>query len=99
MIAEFFLMFHRDKPIDWLLDHILWVKVCNPEKDDVSQLYQESRNAKYRFICVLGKSQTTSLFFFTHFAVCYSPTNKKKHVVVEDFVKMEHKSLNKSVVK
>ncbi|KAM4555714.1 alpha-1,3-mannosyl-glycoprotein 4-beta-N-acetylglucosaminyltransferase A-like isoform 2-T2 [Odontesthes bonariensis] len=32
MIAEFFLMFHRDKPIDWLLDHILWVKVCNPEK-------------------------------------------------------------------
>ncbi|KAJ8015637.1 hypothetical protein DPEC_G00028170 [Dallia pectoralis] len=34
MIAEFFLMFHRDKPIDWLLDHILWVKACNPEKDD-----------------------------------------------------------------
>uniref|UniRef100_A0AAY5JZ92 Alpha-1,3-mannosyl-glycoprotein 4-beta-N-acetylglucosaminyltransferase B n=1 Tax=Esox lucius TaxID=8010 RepID=A0AAY5JZ92_ESOLU len=33
MIAEFFLMFHRDKPIDWLLDHILWVKACNPEKD------------------------------------------------------------------
>uniref|UniRef100_A0A667YYB8 Zgc:154054 n=1 Tax=Myripristis murdjan TaxID=586833 RepID=A0A667YYB8_9TELE len=33
MIAEFFLMFHKDKPIDWLLDHILWVKVCNPEKD------------------------------------------------------------------
>ncbi|KAE8278186.1 Alpha-1,3-mannosyl-glycoprotein 4-beta-N-acetylglucosaminyltransferase A [Larimichthys crocea] len=33
MVVEFFLMFHRDKPIDWLLDHILWVKVCNPEKD------------------------------------------------------------------
>ncbi|KAM3613429.1 uncharacterized protein V6R79_025996 [Siganus canaliculatus] len=33
MIAEFFLMFHKDKPIDWLLDHILWVKVCHPEKD------------------------------------------------------------------
>ncbi|AWP12599.1 putative 3-mannosyl-glycoprotein 4-beta-N-acetylglucosaminyltransferase B-like [Scophthalmus maximus] len=32
-VAEFFLMFHRDKPIDWLLDHILWVKVCSPEKD------------------------------------------------------------------
>lgn len=36
MIVEFFLMFHKDKPIDWLLDHILWVKVCNPEKDAVS---------------------------------------------------------------
>ncbi|XP_031442658.1 alpha-1,3-mannosyl-glycoprotein 4-beta-N-acetylglucosaminyltransferase B-like [Clupea harengus] len=33
MVVEFFLMFHKDKPIDWLLDHILWVKVCNPEKD------------------------------------------------------------------
>ena len=29
-------MFHRDKPIDWLLDHLLYVKVCNPEKDNVS---------------------------------------------------------------
>ncbi|XP_030638641.1 alpha-1,3-mannosyl-glycoprotein 4-beta-N-acetylglucosaminyltransferase B [Chanos chanos] len=33
MVVEFFLMFHKDKPIDWLLDHILWVKVCNPERD------------------------------------------------------------------
>ncbi|MEE6461481.1 hypothetical protein FKM82_001299 [Ascaphus truei] len=32
-LAEFFLMFYKDKPIDWLLDHFLWVKVCNPEKD------------------------------------------------------------------
>ncbi|GFO09275.1 alpha-1,3-mannosyl-glycoprotein 4-beta-n-acetylglucosaminyltransferase b [Plakobranchus ocellatus] len=32
-VVEFFLMFHADKPIDWLLDHLLWVKVCNPEKD------------------------------------------------------------------
>ncbi|XP_071060639.1 alpha-1,3-mannosyl-glycoprotein 4-beta-N-acetylglucosaminyltransferase B-like isoform X2 [Pseudochaenichthys georgianus] len=33
MVTEFFLMFHKDKPVDWLLDHILWVKACNPEKD------------------------------------------------------------------
>ncbi|KAK7097964.1 hypothetical protein V1264_004865 [Littorina saxatilis] len=32
-VVEFFLMFYADKPIDWLLDHLLWVKVCNPEKD------------------------------------------------------------------
>lgn len=37
VIVEFILMFYRDKPIDWLLDHILWVKVCNPEKDAVSR--------------------------------------------------------------
>lgn len=38
LIVEFILMFYKDKPIDWLLDHILWVKVCNPEKDAVSQV-------------------------------------------------------------
>lgn len=41
LIVEFILMFYRDKPIDWLLDHILWVKVCNPEKDAVSRAAQE----------------------------------------------------------
>lgn len=35
LIVEFILMFYKEKPIDWLLDHILWVKVCNPEKDAV----------------------------------------------------------------
>ncbi|XP_067899585.1 alpha-1,3-mannosyl-glycoprotein 4-beta-N-acetylglucosaminyltransferase B-like isoform X2 [Heterodontus francisci] len=33
LIVEFIIMFYKDKPIDWLLDHMLWVKVCNPEKD------------------------------------------------------------------
>ncbi|NWT00720.1 MGT4B acetylglucosaminyltransferase, partial [Mionectes macconnelli] len=33
LVVEFFLMFYKDKPIDWLMDHLLWVKVCNPEKD------------------------------------------------------------------
>ncbi|XP_066174071.1 alpha-1,3-mannosyl-glycoprotein 4-beta-N-acetylglucosaminyltransferase-like protein MGAT4D isoform X3 [Sylvia atricapilla] len=33
LIVEFFLMFYKDKPIDWLIDHLLWVKLCNPEKD------------------------------------------------------------------
>ncbi|XP_039599846.1 alpha-1,3-mannosyl-glycoprotein 4-beta-N-acetylglucosaminyltransferase A isoform X1 [Polypterus senegalus] len=33
LIVEFIFMFYKEKPIDWLLDHILWVKVCNPERD------------------------------------------------------------------
>ncbi|CAH1777982.1 unnamed protein product [Owenia fusiformis] len=33
MVVEFFLMFYKDKPIDWLLDHMLWVKACSPERD------------------------------------------------------------------
>ncbi|ELK18191.1 Alpha-1,3-mannosyl-glycoprotein 4-beta-N-acetylglucosaminyltransferase B [Pteropus alecto] len=33
LIVESIIVFYRDKPIDWLLDRILWVKVCNPEKN------------------------------------------------------------------
>ncbi|XP_074650022.1 alpha-1,3-mannosyl-glycoprotein 4-beta-N-acetylglucosaminyltransferase B-like isoform X2 [Tubulanus polymorphus] len=33
-VIEFFLMFYKDKPIDWLLDHLLNVKTCHPEKDN-----------------------------------------------------------------
>ncbi|KAI6079719.1 Alpha-1,3-mannosyl-glycoprotein 4-beta-N-acetylglucosaminyltransferase A [Aix galericulata] len=38
LIVEFIFMFYKEKPIDWLLDHILWVKVCNPEKDATEEL-------------------------------------------------------------
>ncbi|XP_013402330.1 alpha-1,3-mannosyl-glycoprotein 4-beta-N-acetylglucosaminyltransferase B [Lingula anatina] len=32
-LIEFILMFYTEKPIDWLLDHYLFVKLCSPEKD------------------------------------------------------------------
>ncbi|NXJ04995.1 MGT4B acetylglucosaminyltransferase, partial [Odontophorus gujanensis] len=45
LIVEFFLMFYKDKPVDWLLDHLLWVKVCNPEK---SAAHCEKEKARLR---------------------------------------------------
>lgn len=48
LIVEFTLMFYRDKPIDWLLDHILWVKVCNPEKD-AKHCDRQKANLRIRF--------------------------------------------------
>ncbi|EHB17423.1 Alpha-1,3-mannosyl-glycoprotein 4-beta-N-acetylglucosaminyltransferase B [Heterocephalus glaber] len=48
LIVEFILMFYRDKPIDWLLDHILWVKVCNPEKD-AKHCDRQKANLRVRF--------------------------------------------------
>ena len=48
VIVEFILMFYRDKPIDWLLDHILWVKVCNPEKDE-KHCDRQKANLRIRF--------------------------------------------------
>ncbi|XP_014681773.1 PREDICTED: alpha-1,3-mannosyl-glycoprotein 4-beta-N-acetylglucosaminyltransferase A-like isoform X1 [Priapulus caudatus] len=32
-LSEFLLMFHMDKPVDWLLDHLLYVRLCLPDKD------------------------------------------------------------------
>ena len=32
VMADFTLLFHREKPVDWLLDHFLTTKVCNPEQ-------------------------------------------------------------------
>jgi len=32
MLVEFFLMFYKLKPNDWLLDHYIEVRVCSPEK-------------------------------------------------------------------
>lgn len=50
LIVEFILMFYKDKPIDWLLDHIMWVKVCNPEKDAVSKVSElQVRGHKHGF--------------------------------------------------
>ncbi|XP_077984069.1 alpha-1,3-mannosyl-glycoprotein 4-beta-N-acetylglucosaminyltransferase A-like [Glandiceps talaboti] len=48
LVVEFFLMFHKDKPIDWLLDHILWVKVCHPEKDN-KHCAREKSNLRIRY--------------------------------------------------
>lgn len=35
-LITFFQMFYNDKPVDWLLDHLLYTKVCNYEKNNVS---------------------------------------------------------------
>lgn len=32
-LVQFFLMFHNDKPVDWLLDHLVSTKVCSLDKD------------------------------------------------------------------
>ncbi|KFP87717.1 Alpha-1,3-mannosyl-glycoprotein 4-beta-N-acetylglucosaminyltransferase B, partial [Apaloderma vittatum] len=45
LIVEFLLMFYKDKPVDWLIDHLLWVKVCNPEK---GAIHCEKEKSKLR---------------------------------------------------
>lgn len=62
LIVEFILMFYRDKPIDWLLDHILWVKVCNPEKDAVSRRCLEPAPRRRAISCQLTLCSWLCLF-------------------------------------
>lgn len=37
-LITFFQMFYNDKPVDWLLEHLIYTKVCNWEKDMVSHV-------------------------------------------------------------
>ncbi|XP_069670865.1 alpha-1,3-mannosyl-glycoprotein 4-beta-N-acetylglucosaminyltransferase A isoform X1 [Periplaneta americana] len=32
-LVQFFLMFYNDKPVDWLLDHLIHTKICSLDKD------------------------------------------------------------------
>ncbi|XP_039194853.1 alpha-1,3-mannosyl-glycoprotein 4-beta-N-acetylglucosaminyltransferase-like protein MGAT4D isoform X6 [Crotalus tigris] len=76
LIVEFFLMFYKDKPIDWLLEHLISVKVCNPEKNGKDC---ESRKSNLRI------RYKPSLF--QHVGFHSSLAGKTQKLRDEDFVK------------
>ncbi|XP_010175492.1 alpha-1,3-mannosyl-glycoprotein 4-beta-N-acetylglucosaminyltransferase B [Antrostomus carolinensis] len=76
LIVEFFLMFHKDKPIDWLIDHLLWVKVCNPEKDAI---HCEKEKARLR---IRAKPS-----LFQHVGIYSSLAGKIQNLKDKDFGK------------
>ena len=90
-LVEFFLMFYKEKPNDWLLDHIFWVKVCHPEK-----------NAKH---CNKEKSKLRIKFkpsLFQHIGKESSLKGKTQKLVDKEFKKQAlfHSHLNpKAVIK
>lgn len=75
-IVEFFLMFHKDKPVDWLLDHILWVKVCSPDKDQ-AHCNREKTQLRIRFKPSL----------FQHIGKESSLPGKRQNLIDKDFKK------------
>lgn len=76
LVVEFFLMFHKDKPVDWLLDHILWVKVCNPEKDQ-QHCGREKMHLRIKFKPSL----------FQHVGKESSLKGKRQNLIDKDFKK------------
>ncbi|KFO93380.1 Alpha-1,3-mannosyl-glycoprotein 4-beta-N-acetylglucosaminyltransferase B, partial [Buceros rhinoceros silvestris] len=84
LIVEFFLMFYKDKPIDWLIDNLLWVKVCNPEKDAI---HCEKEKAKLR---IRAKPS-----LFQHMGIYSSLAGKIQNLKDKDFGKnVLHKAHN-----
>ncbi|XP_010022882.1 PREDICTED: alpha-1,3-mannosyl-glycoprotein 4-beta-N-acetylglucosaminyltransferase B-like, partial [Nestor notabilis] len=84
LIVQFFLMFYKDKPIDWLIDHLLWVKVCNPEKDAT---HCEKEKAKLR---IRAKPS-----LFQHVGIYSSLAGKIQNLKDKDFGKnVLHKAHN-----
>ena len=75
-LINFFLIFYKDKPNDWLLDHVLWVKVCNPEKDS-KHCTREKAKLRIKFKPSL----------FQHVGKESSLKGKKQNLIDKDFKK------------
>uniref|UniRef100_A0A8D1WJ31 Alpha-1,3-mannosyl-glycoprotein 4-beta-N-acetylglucosaminyltransferase A n=1 Tax=Sus scrofa TaxID=9823 RepID=A0A8D1WJ31_PIG len=76
LFVQFIFMFYKEKPIDWLLDHILWVKVCNPEKD-AKHCDRQKANLRIRFRPSL----------FQHVGLHSSLTGKIQKLTDKDYMK------------
>jgi alpha-1,3-mannosylglycoprotein beta-1,4-N-acetylglucosaminyltransferase A/B len=76
LMIDFLLMFHKEKPADWLLDHIFYVRLCNPEKSPKQ--------------CQQTKSQYRLLYkpsLFQHIGVHSSLKGKVQKLKEKDFGK------------
>ncbi|XP_034242339.1 alpha-1,3-mannosyl-glycoprotein 4-beta-N-acetylglucosaminyltransferase B-like isoform X2 [Thrips palmi] len=47
-LVQFFLMFYNDKPVDWLLDHFIFTKVCTPENNPRCQKAKKELWIQYK---------------------------------------------------
>ena len=74
ILVDFFLIFYKDKPNDWLLDHVFWVKACNPETDD-KQCQKDKAQLRVRFKPSL----------FQHVGKLSSLKGKKQNLVDKEF--------------
>lgn len=76
ILIEFFLIFYKEKPNDWLLDHVFWVKVCSPEKDN-KHCNREKQKLRIKFKPSL----------FQHVGKESSLKGKKQLIIDKDFKK------------
>uniref|UniRef100_A0A8C3ALW8 Alpha-1,3-mannosyl-glycoprotein 4-beta-N-acetylglucosaminyltransferase A n=1 Tax=Cyclopterus lumpus TaxID=8103 RepID=A0A8C3ALW8_CYCLU len=77
LIVEFIFMFYKEKPIDWLLDHILWVKSAILRKMRYKHCERQKSSLRVRFRPSL----------FQHVGLHSSLAGKIQKLTDKDFLK------------
>jgi hypothetical protein len=52
ILIQFFVMFYNDKPVDWLLDHVVTTKIC--KLDQASIPVSSDTSFKLTFLVLLN---------------------------------------------
>lgn len=78
IMIEFIFIFYKDKPVDWLLDHLFYVRFCNPEAST-----KECQRVKNQFRIRYKPS------LFQHVGIKSSLKGKVQKLRERDFGKQE----------
>nr|CAD7446937.1 unnamed protein product [Timema bartmani] len=60
-LVQFFLMFYNDKPVDWLLDHLISTKICSLDKDSGGGVPHSSTALSIHTYAIFGIRGRTAL--------------------------------------
>ncbi|CAB3365848.1 Hypothetical predicted protein [Cloeon dipterum] len=92
-LVQFFIMFYTDKPVDWLLDHVITTKICSLDKDQ--KMCKKAKNALWLHYkpslfqhigthsSLKGKVQKLKDKHYGKLMLFYPHTNNPKAVSVE----------------
>ncbi|VDO93930.1 unnamed protein product [Soboliphyme baturini] len=78
-LIEFLILFYQEKPVDWLLDHFMYVRYCNPDKSA-----KDCKEAKSKHGLVYKPS------LFQHIGVHSSLDGKVQKLKERDFSKVQY---------
>lgn len=67
-LVTFFAIFHNDKPVDWLLDHMIQTKVCRFDRDTVSAFYSNIKHILHVYQNMFWSTIPQNDLFFSTFS-------------------------------
>jgi hypothetical protein len=85
-LITFFQMFYNDKPVDWLLEHLIYTKVCNWEKDLVSVLNSKLNRAEQQVVRGRTALETGLGFEFWDCSGLFVRADGRNHTMYEALI-------------